>query len=131
MKVLVATGRTQGQLQGDYHWAVEGELVTAVTAECCEPARCGCGRGFPGLASSKATTTAMVVEMAHVDEAMLRTAVFDSLRRQGWLQWLDETEQEDLLDDHLDAIEQICAEHPVGSVVRRNGPTVWALPIAA
>ena len=131
MKVLVATGRSQGQVQGDYHWAVEGELVTAVTAECCEPTRCGCGRGFPGLASSKATTTALVREMAHIDEAMLRMAVLDSLRRQGWLQWLDEHQREALLDDHLGAIEQVCAEHPIGSVVRRNGPSVWASPIAA
>ena len=52
MKVLVATKESQGELPGDYSWTVEGELVTAVVCECSSPKKCGCGRGFPGLASA-------------------------------------------------------------------------------
>jgi hypothetical protein len=62
MLVLVATRETQGNDDGDYCWTVEGELVTPVTFECCVPESCGCGRGFPGLVSATATTTAMVVD---------------------------------------------------------------------
>ena len=65
MRVLVATNDLQGTRGGDYAWTVEGELVLAELTECANP-RCGCSRGFSGTASSKATTTAMVVDLSHV-----------------------------------------------------------------
>jgi len=130
MKVLVATQQTQGQQAGDYHWAVDGELVTAVVPECSD-AECGCDRGFPGLASAKATTTAMVAELAHMDDASLRVAVTDGLRRQGWLDWLDPDEQAEAVDEQIDAIALVCRHYPAGTVLRRRGSRVWASPLAA
>src|SRR5258708_3521129 len=59
MKILVATGWTQGTNPSDYHYCVEGELVWV--QEPCDRARadpdggCGCGRGFAGAASHRAT----------------------------------------------------------------------------
>jgi hypothetical protein len=67
MKVLVATRATQGTRGNDYHWAIEGELVRV--GEVCRKDRndpdggCGCGRGFAGLNSHRATTTARVAEV--------------------------------------------------------------------
>lgn len=68
MKVLVATSRTQGARDNDYHWCVDGELVRM--GEVCEcdqgdpDGGCGCGRGFAGLNSHRATTTALVAEIS-------------------------------------------------------------------
>ena len=60
MLVLIATNELQGTAPDDYAWTVEGELVTPVATECASADRCGCARGFPGLESARATTTAMV-----------------------------------------------------------------------
>jgi hypothetical protein len=52
MKILVATGLTQGLEANDYHYCIEGELVWI--QEPCERDKrnpdmpCGCGRGFAG-----------------------------------------------------------------------------------
>lgn len=125
MKVLVATTHGQGDEAGDYNWTVEGELVTAVTLECCNP-ECGCQRGFPGLGSSRASTTAMVVERDHIDLNALREAVKGSLRREGWLAGLNPYEQRQLIASHLSTIRLICRRLPVGTVIRRSGTRVWS-----
>ena len=68
MRMLVATALTQGARAGDYHWCVEGEPVW-VQEPCAADRRdpdgpCGCGRGFAGLHSHRATTTVRVIENA-------------------------------------------------------------------
>lgn len=65
IKALVATAATQGVRTDDYNWCVEGELVW-FPPTCCgldDAKRCGCERGFGGLSSRRATTTAMVSEL--------------------------------------------------------------------
>lgn len=131
MKVMIATQRTQGAVPGDYCWALEGELVTPVSVSCASSQRCGCERGFPGLASSRATTTAMVVERPEIDRGRLRDALHDSLDRQGWLQHLESDEIQDLLDDHLDAIEMVCDHFEVGAVVGRRESAVYIRALTA
>ena len=84
MRVLVATSELQGQTPGDYAHTVTGELVTATVTQCDCP-DCGCDRGFAGLASHRATTTAMVVEHPHVTTSDLRDVIFDYLVAGGWL----------------------------------------------
>ncbi|MCU1360285.1 MAG: hypothetical protein JWN99_1574 [Ilumatobacteraceae bacterium] len=125
MRVLIATRRTQGAVAGDYCWALEGELVTPVTASCGSPDSCGCGRGFPGLASSRATTTAMVVERAQLNPDNLRLALRDSLDRGGWLQWSTDLEIDELLDAHVDAIAMVCHHFEAGAVVGRRDDAVF------
>ncbi len=131
MKVLIATNETQGDHPGDYAWTVDGELVTPVAAECCSPGTCGCGRGFPGLASGKATTTAIVVDRPELTEDDLRDAVWDSLERCGWADHLDDDEFGELVDEHLDCIAAVCENFPVGTVVSRWGSKVYARPASA
>jgi hypothetical protein len=131
MRVLVATNDTQGSQPGDYAWTVEGELVTAIAVECCSPRTCGCGRGFPGLASSRATTTAMVVDRPDLDRDEVRDAIEDSLDRGGWLDALDDAEVDDLVEEHMICIEAVCSAFPVGTVVSRWGANVYSRPTAA
>ncbi len=142
MKVLVATHITQGNEMGDYCWAVDGELVTPLGLVCGN-SRCGCERGFPSLASSSATTTAMVVDLAHIGRAELETAVHASLQRGGWLtdgvgsddlddEFDDEFDDEDDLTDeefiaaHVDAIIKSAGSFAIGSILCRSKDSVFA-----
>lgn len=127
MKVLVATKESQGEAPGDYAWTVDGELVTPVGGECSSPSTCGCGRGFAGLASSRATTTAMVVELSELTRDQLWDAVSDSLERGGWADHLDDDEFDDLVHEHLSCIEIVCDSFTEGTVVRRWGSKVYDL----
>ena len=150
MLVLIATNDLQGTVESDYAWTVEGELVTPVATECASGERCGCNRGFPGLASGYATTTAMVVDRPGVTEADLRDAVYDWLDRGGWIDLLEQTvvdrsiaaghdghlaiDEYDTIDtmvdsiiaEHLDMIHEVCSSFPEGTVVVRRGPLVAA-----
>ncbi len=150
MLVLIATNDLQGTVDNDYAWTVEGELVTPVATECASGERCGCNRGFPGLASGFATTTAMVVNRPGVTEADLRDAVYDWLDRGGWIDLLEQTavdranaaghdgflaidEYDDIdtmvdsiIAEHLDMIHEVCSSFPEGTVVVRRGLLVAA-----
>jgi len=112
MKILVATGLTQGTSPDDYHYCVEGELVWVqdpCDRDLDDPdGPCGCGRGFAGAASHRATTTAMVVESDMTrDDVVL--AFQTSLVDGGWpLEWA-----EAVADDNL----EIAAQLPMGSII--------------
>lgn len=142
MLVLIATTELQGAAPGDYSFTVEGELVTPLASECASGERCGCNRGFPGLASGFATTTAMVADRPGITEDDLRDAVFDYLDRGGWIDLFEEAAREraargqfdpdddvddlieSIIDEHLDCINEICSAYPVGTVVARHGTLV-------
>jgi hypothetical protein len=142
MLVLTATTELQGREWGDYAHTVEGELVTPLVSACDNQA-CGRNRGFAGLASSRATTTAIVADLPLIDIADLRDAVLDSLERGGWLDVLEHCAEEhgddplevieEIIDEHVEVIGQICAAYPVGTVVNRLNDLVTArhLPSAA
>jgi hypothetical protein len=133
MKVLVATKEQQGDRDGDYCWTVEGELVAVGSLECDDADRCGCSRGFPGLASSRATTTAKVVDRPHISADDLREAVRDWLERDGWCDLLDDDgEVDDLVDSCLADIERAATTFPLDTVVGRHRDTVFVRsPLAA
>jgi hypothetical protein len=153
MRVLVATKETQGSDRDDYAFTVEGELVMAEVSECASPEHCGCGRGFPGLASRKATTTAMIADLAHVTEADLRQAITDWLDGSGWTDLfrsasnVDDDDDDEfigdfddidsmidsMVDEHIEVITEICEAFPVGTIVERSGTRVRArsIPFAA
>ena len=137
MLVLVATKEQQGEMTNDYTWTVEGELVTPVVAECATPDRCGCATGFPGLASSRATTTAMVADLPHVSETDLRDVIEGALERDGWFDLLGAADDDDtarmlvseLVDEHLECIAAVCARFAIGTVLGRTGDVVFSRSI--
>ncbi len=117
MRVVTATTETQGFADTDYSLAVDGELVQIGGMECC--ADCSrCERGFPGLASAKSSTTAVVVDLPHMTPELLRQALADSLAAQG--RAIDLVEQE----AHL--IEVVANRYPPGTVLEKDRLTVTA-----
>lgn len=117
MKVLVATVRTQGARGNDYHWCIEGELVRV--GEACARDRadpdggCGCGRGFAGLNSRRATTTARVAELP-LERDEYYEAIRSSLEQQGWDPCLC------CYVDEADELLALVADWPAGAVVERR-----------
>jgi hypothetical protein len=115
MKILVATQLTQGTKRGDYHHCIDGESVwmqePCATDRLDPDGRCGCGRGFAGAASHRATTTAQVVESDLTRDDVI-FAFKTSLPDGGWpMEWA-----EDVADDNLD----LAARLPAGTVIERR-----------
>jgi hypothetical protein len=117
MRVLVATARTQGNRPNDYHFCIEGELVRI--NEVCARDRddpdggCGCGRGFGGLNSHRATTTARIAEVP-LSLAEYALAIQSSLQQQGW-----DTCDDCAMSEAVD-LAALVLGWPVGSVVERR-----------
>ncbi|WP_007026116.1 DUF7715 family protein [Saccharomonospora iraqiensis] len=116
VKALVATARTQGFRDNDYHWCVEGELVWI--APPCRADRhdpdgaCGCGRGFAGLSSHRATTTAVVRTLDGISRQDFVMVLDASLTEQGY----GSLDAEGLADHLLDLV----ADLPDGTVVEHR-----------
>lgn len=146
MRVLIATNELQGSVPDDFSWTVEGELVSGMATEC-DDEQCGCSRGFIGLASSRATTTAMIVERPGIERGDLRDAVYESMRRGGWVRLIEENYEaesetcdddelarlehpddtiEEIIDEYVDTIEDVCGAFPLHTVISRQGSLVFA-----
>jgi hypothetical protein len=117
MKLLTATGRTQGDRDNDFTFCVEGELVM-VTAFVCETDRrdpdggCGCGRAFVGLNSGKATTTALVSDLDFTPEDAAE-AIRSALQRS---KLVSADEIPGIIEDVL----ELADAFPVGTVVEQR-----------
>ena len=116
VKALVATSATQGFRDNDYHWCIEGELVWI--APTCAKDRddpdggCGCGRGFAGLSSHRATTTAMVRTLHGISRDDYVMVLRSSVEEQGY----DIVDVEGLADSLLELV----ADLPEGAVLEHR-----------
>lgn len=123
MKVLVATSSTQGDVDGDYSFCVPGEILWITMV--CDTDRlypekgCGCGRGFGGLTSHRATTTAEVVDL-DITEADLGLAVRTSLTDQGWLAPEIAEMQDEIVAETVELVRALAEPLPEGTIVRRR-----------
>ncbi len=131
MRLLVATGRSNGRVEGDIDGCVEGELVL-IAQPCDEDAvspdddGCGCTRAFTGLGSGGTTTTALVVDSA-LAEADVRLALRGALEDQGRID-PDRTTQADaeqLIGEELTRVVAVAEHFAVGTVVGRRGERVF------
>jgi hypothetical protein len=130
MKVLVATERTQGDREGDYTFCVPGEILWL--PEVCGRDRrdpdggCGCGRGFGGLTSHRATTTGEVVDLELTYDD-LRLAIRTSLTDQGWLPDIVPKVQREASVEYVALqVRGIAEVLPVSTAVRRDIDDVHA-----
>ena len=60
MKILVAHGDRGSRNEHDFNWCEIGEVVGYHGMMCDGGCRCGCAQSFSGLATTKATTHAVV-----------------------------------------------------------------------
>lgn len=125
MRILVATSRTNGTEVGDYHHGIDGELVY-MQEPCGKDVRdpdgpCGCGRGFAGMSSHRASSTALVIESSLTGHD-LREALAASLEAGGWIACSSalDSDEEAWIDDLIRLIRQVAEHFPVGTVVRRR-----------
>ncbi len=124
MKVLVATRDSQTRLANDYCFTLDGELVYIQGTDCSNPS-CGCERGFAGMASHRATTTAKIVDRPEMTEDALRQALVDSLDTGGWLSAMESAGVlEEGIDELLGLLRWVTASAPAGTLVRRRGALV-------
>lgn len=124
MHVLVAAA--ERTMPGDYAWTVEGELVHLPVVECESPS-CGCGRGFAGFASFRATSTARVADLNLTRDDFWH-ALRDSLASAGWsvpgtpdFSPADFPDFDGFVDLHLN----LARELPLGAIVEREGDQLW------
>ena len=121
MHVLTATSATQGERDTDFCFALEGELVQLPSTECSNPDRCGCGRGFAGMGSHLATTTALVSDRPDLDPDDVAELIWQDLIGQG-VPALPELRTAVELQTH--DLARLADGLPAGTIVERNGATV-------
>jgi hypothetical protein len=125
MKLLTATRERQGEREGDFCHAVEGELVVLGFVCATDQAQpdgggCGCGRAFSGMSSLRATTTALVRDLDITYEDLC-TAVEAYLVAAGTgPDVLGVIEFADLLQETVDDAVHFARWWPVGTVVGRR-----------
>ena len=124
MKLLTATRERQGERDGDFCFAVEGELVLlgfVCARDQADPdGGCGCGRAFSGMSSIRATTTALVRDL-DITYADLRMAVEAHLVAAGMgPDLLGAAEFTDLLEEMVEDTVHFARFWPAGAVVGRR-----------
>jgi hypothetical protein len=130
MKLLTATRERQGEHDGDFCYATEGELVllgfVCATDRNDPDGGCGCGRAFSGMSSHRATTTALVREL-DLTEADVRMALEGYYATAGMgPEVLGERDFAELVRDDLAFMSRIAEALPAGAVVgRRLDSLVW------
>jgi hypothetical protein len=118
MKLLTATHEGQGERDGDFCNAVEGELV--IVGEVGAVDQDGAQRVFSGLRSRRATTTAVVrrLDLARED---LELAVAGWLAAEGiTAKVIGELEYAELFIDAVDDMVRFGGAWPENPIVRRS-----------
>jgi hypothetical protein len=124
MKLLTATREQQGDRDGDFCHAVEGELVllglVCATDERDPDGGCGCGRAFSGMSSMRATTTALVRDLdVSIDDVKLAVEGYYVSSGLG-PDLIGGAEFADLVAETVVGMEEIAEGLPVGAVVGRG-----------
>jgi hypothetical protein len=123
MKLLTATRERQGERDGDFCHAIEGELVllgfVCATDEADPDGGCGCGRAFSGMSSMRATTTAVVRDLdVSIDDVRLAVEGYYVSAGTG-PDVIGGAEFEEVVSATLEDLAEI-AHVPVGAVVGRR-----------
>ena len=130
MKLLTATRERQGERDGDFCFAVEGELVLlgyVCAADEADPdGGCGCGRAFSGMGSLRATTTALVRDLdVSLDDVRLAVEGYYVAAGMG-PEVIGSAEFAEVVSATVEEMVDIATPLPAGAVVgRRLDDLVW------
>jgi hypothetical protein len=124
MKLLTATRERQGDEDGDFCFAIEGELVllglVCATDQRNPDGGCGCGRAFSGMSSMRATTTALVRDLdISFDDARLAVEGYFLSTGMG-PDVIGGKEFTEMVAETLIEMAEIAEPLPVGAVVGRR-----------
>jgi hypothetical protein len=124
MKLLTATPERQGEQDGDFCFATEGELVLlgfVCAADEADPdGGCGCGRAFSGMSSLRATTTALVRDLdVSIDEVRLAVEGYYAAAGMG-PDVIGAAEFADVVAATVDDMAGVSRSLPAGAVVGRR-----------
>jgi hypothetical protein len=124
MKLLTATRERQGDQDGDFCHAIEGELVllglVCATDEADPDGGCGCGRAFSGMSSMRATTTALVRDLdVSIDDVRLAVEGYFVSAGMG-PDVIDGAEFTGMVAETLIEMTEIADAVPVGAVLGRR-----------
>jgi len=120
MKVLVATGLTQGERADDFNDCVEGELVW-MREGCAESIyakdkKCRCRRALLGMSSLNDTTTALVRDIPGLTRAEYEQALRANFDLLGWCSCC--TTQS--VGSFVDGLIAAAGVLPAGAIVERH-----------
>jgi len=124
MKVIVATKSLQGQRSNDFSFTEEGELVK-FSMECDREeidGKCGCRRSFGGFKTSKATTTAKIIDSGMTKDDFI-DLMKEALTRQGW--YGGEISLSDYeVKEEAEELLRIANAFEVGDVIEKRGEDI-------
>lgn len=121
---LVATKHSQGTRDNDFCHADDGELLHFCSE--CDGERidgkCGCKRAMVGMQSSKATTTMLIKDVPHSEEE-LRIKLFETLKREGWVDVTtnDDQEWEEMIREEVKEVMGLCEFFGENTVLEKRG----------
>lgn len=120
MKVLVAAPDAERVTtkKNDFNSATPGEVLTlgsVCDGDAAHRRRCGCGRAFSGLDSTKATTFGIVKEM---DDDDVRRLVHDSQFVSGWTLGDDRDATTEMVMEDVRMLAEMVDDQPVGAEIR-------------
>jgi hypothetical protein len=124
MKLLTATRERQGDQDGDFCHAIEGELVllglVCATDEADPDGGCGCGRAFSGMSSMRATTTALVRDLdVAIDDVKLAVEGYYVSAGMG-PDVIGGAELTEMVAETLIEMAEVAEAVPVGAVLGRR-----------
>ena len=117
MKILVATEEGQGEREGDYFKADEGEIVMPVMACDQTHENCACHPAMVGVRTGRETTTAIVVQ-GDMTRAEYRRAIREGVPGRA-LAKLNIPDY--VIDLQADELLKLAAQLPLGVVIEREG----------
>lgn len=122
MRVLVATHETQGEVEGDFSFCMDGELVRFPVVVCRSGDECGCARCFDGVASQRGTTTAKVVDRPDIDPDLYPDLLYPDLA--VWMGDVDDPEVIAWRDEKARFLGVVAGMVRLGSVVTVERETI-------
>ena len=124
MRVLVATDKTQGAVDGDYCGRSKANSFSVGRCWSARRRTDAARARLPGSGQLSSDDDGDGRRSARHRPQRTGQAIRDSLDRQGWLQEMEPDEIEHGVEDEIALIEEVTSAFPTGAIVGRHGTEV-------